>query len=147
MTSSAEMLGNGGAARQLAVKSYHYATECQRQMLRRFFEAAVPPEDFLQYERTYHAGKIYGDAVTGPFLAQAVVWKCLSKCHRDTGDGHGKWCLVMNSGQYQGGAMYFPDLRLKLASVASAALTSHSLSAGFALGTCSFSAPPTSTIS
>ena len=55
---------------------------------------------------------VLGDRIRGgPFLGRAVLWKLQVGIHRDAKD---YLCVILNSGEYDGGAALFPDLGLKL---------------------------------
>lgn len=112
MTPSKELLGSGSSGKFMWAKAYHHSTVYVREWLRRVFQALVSPVDYEDYMRCYEAGRIFGDSVPGPFLAQVIVWKCDSEVHRDQNDE--KWCLTFCGGNFKGGVFYFPDLGLRL---------------------------------
>ncbi|EJD36349.1 hypothetical protein AURDEDRAFT_130132, partial [Auricularia subglabra TFB-10046 SS5] len=112
MTASSDMRGDGGGTRQGAARAYHVNTSFMRSWVDRCFKSCVPARDYKAYSQTYRAGRFLGKDVVGPFLAQVIIWKCDSRTHRNSNDGHGAWCVTFCGGNFDGGIIYFPDLGL-----------------------------------
>jgi hypothetical protein len=70
------------------------------------------PDWHARYMKAFQAGRWY-DSDPGPFLGQAYVWKVQVEPHRDGKDGGP--AAMFPCGYYTGGALYFPNLWLKLA--------------------------------
>lgn len=64
-----------------------------------------------KYRKAFEAG-VWVRADPGPFLGRAIVWKLQVEPHRDGLDAGPAICFPL--GSFTGGALYLPDLGLKL---------------------------------
>lgn len=69
---------------------------------------------YHNYRQAFQAGRFFDEETDpGPFLGRALVWKVQVEPHVDTKDKGPS--AMFNSGYYKGGALYYPDLKLKIA--------------------------------
>ncbi|TEB23576.1 hypothetical protein FA13DRAFT_1715255 [Coprinellus micaceus] len=111
MTPSRDLFKTGTSA--LAYRGWLIATMDLSIEVKVRFKHAFPTW-YHNYLQAYQAGRFWPPEVDpGPFLGRALVWKVQVLPHRDAKDKGPSG--MFNCGYYSGGALFFPDLWLKLA--------------------------------
>ncbi|KIM35729.1 hypothetical protein M413DRAFT_32286 [Hebeloma cylindrosporum] len=110
MTPSKDMIEKGSCGSAVEVKRYFIATRPVALHLSKCFEVAFP-QYYIQYKAGFKAG-VWMTEDPGPWLGRAIVWKLQVKTHMDgLDDGP---TAIFNMGDYTGGELYLPDLKVKL---------------------------------
>jgi hypothetical protein len=106
------MLG-GSAYKAVAVRTYIHATSGVHGVLSAMVRVAFP-EEYARRKKEFEAGKWVKceDTATHLFLCEAIVWKLQVNLHRDVRDSG--VCVVVPTGQFEGGRMALPDLKTVL---------------------------------
>jgi hypothetical protein len=94
----------------LGARHYYQATAHVAEVLAAYFKIAFPLE-YETYRKAFEAGVWYQED-PGPWLGRAIVYKLQVNIHQDGNDGGPT--AIFNVGQYVGGKLYLPDLRVKL---------------------------------
>ncbi|TFK69270.1 hypothetical protein BDN72DRAFT_768154 [Pluteus cervinus] len=94
-----------------AVKRYYHQSQALARSIGYKFSVSFPHYHTL-YSNAFKKGAFYHED-PGPFLGRAIVWKLQVGVHVD-GQDEGP-TAIFNSGDYEGGDLYLPDLKLKLA--------------------------------
>jgi hypothetical protein len=98
-----------------ALAWYYQATEPAAKQLGKMFRVSFP-EQYPKYRSAFDAGQ-WVRYNPGPWLGRAIIHKAQVLLHRDANDPPDGPAASFNSGLYEGGHLYLPDLRLKLRSV------------------------------
>lgn len=110
MTHSTDMAGRYTCKTEMAVKRYFEGSRPVATYLGACFEVAFP-DYYHKYKAAFKAG-VWMSEDPGPWLRRAIVWKLPVKTHMD-GLDEGP-TAIFNVGNYTGGDLYLPDLKLKL---------------------------------
>ena len=103
-------MAGGSSIRQLHVKRYFEATRPVALHLSACFKVSFP-EYHAKYSEAFKAG-VWEISDPGPWIGRAIVWKLPVKTHRDSLDDGPT--AIFNFGNYTGGNLYLPDLKVKL---------------------------------
>ena len=92
------------------VKSYLHGTRPIAFYVSSFLEA-IFPNWHTQYNEAFRAGCMFNED-PGPFLGRAIIYKLQGKLHKDRRDAGPS--VSFGVGYYEGGNIYFPQLKAKL---------------------------------
>lgn len=110
MTHSRDMAGRGLCGAQISLWRYYVASQPVALRLAACFKVAFP-EYYFEYKAAFDAG-VWMTEDPGPWLGRAIVWKLPVRTHMDgLDDGP---TAIFNCGNYKGGNLYLPDLKVKL---------------------------------
>ena len=94
----------------MAVKRYFEGSRPVAVYLSACFQVAFP-DHYRKYKKAFDAG-IWMAEDPGPWLGRAIIWKLPIETHMDgLDDGP---TAIFNVGNYTGGDLYLPDLKIKL---------------------------------
>jgi hypothetical protein len=94
----------------MAVREYFKGSQLVAMYLSACFEAAFP-EYHRKYKTAFEA-RVWEAEDPGPWLGRAIIWKLPVETHMDGLDKGPT--AIFNFGNYTGGKLYLPDLKLKL---------------------------------